>query len=389
MIHPGWDDGGASLYLAGERSHQPILLRGSGMVAGREVGWFNRLGPHRFGATSGRGGVVRRRVLLGSAALGAAGLVARAAGPAQAATTGAQAPGGSNYGWYRLDGCNREPYGVVNSFHNAPDVIRGQLAAMRAAGQARLRVPIYHRGGPETGTVMDSTGGDLSASNRQNLTDLLRAIADAGFAEIQVAFMTIDENAPWTWQNWNEDIFQENWNLIYNLHPIIAGAGIPYRIDLCNEAMPASGLPVLLAYTQRLWVNYTSVFGKNDTCGFSTVGIPERISQIPNVYGDNPPDLFDFHFYRNVVVDEYARFTTAHQLMNQYGYTNQGWTIGEAYYNDPIAARNLRRAMDSTGRTVFYLLQWPLQPPAPDYARCDDVSVAPPVNFAAYTAQGF
>jgi len=333
--------------------------------------------------------MVRRRVLLGSAALGAAGLVARAAGPAQAATTGAQAPGGSNYGWYRLDGCNREPYGVVNSFHNAPDVIRGQLAAMRAAGQARLRVPIYHRHGPETGTVMDSTGGDLSASNRQNLTDLLRAIADAGFVEIQVSFMTIGDNAPWTWQAWNEDIFQENWNLIYNLHPIIAGAGIPYRIDLCNEAMPPSGMPILLAYTQRLWINYTSVFGKNDTCGFSTVGIPERISQIPNVYGDNPPYLFDFHFYRNVVVDEYARFTTAHQLMNQYGYTNQGWTIGEVYYNDPTAARNLRRAMDSTGRTVFYLLQWPLQAPRIDFPTCDDVSVAPPVDFAAYTAQGF
>ena len=336
--------------------------------------------------------MVRRRVLLGSAALGAAGLVVGAAGPSQAATTGAQAPGGSNYGWYRLDGCNREPYGVVNSFHNAPDVIRGQLAAMRAAGQARLRVPIFHRRGPDTGTVMNSTGGNLTAANRQNLTDLLRAIADAGFVEIQVSFHTIGGNGADTWQAWNEDLFQENWNLIYNLRPIIAGAGIPYRIDLCNEAVPEASQPVLLDYTQRLWNNYTSNFGKNDTCGFSTIGVPWRIEYVPKVYGNNPPYLFDFHFYRrNVVADEGDMFTTAHNMMNQYGYTNQGWTIGEVFYDDPTAARTLRQAMDSTGRTVFYLLQWPLQGPRIDFPNptCSDVSVAPPVSFAAYTAQGF
>src|SRR5687767_14651316 len=102
----------------------------------------------RFEATSGRGGAMRRRVLLGSAAVGAAGLVGWRAGSSLAATTGATSRGGSNYGWYQIDGCNREPYGVVNSFHKAPDLIRSQLAAMRAAGQARLRVHIIHRRRP-------------------------------------------------------------------------------------------------------------------------------------------------------------------------------------------------------------------------------------------------
>ena len=37
---------------------------------------------------------------------------------------------------------------------------------------------------------------------------------DAGFVEIQVAFMTIGDNAPWTWSAWNEELYQENWNLI-------------------------------------------------------------------------------------------------------------------------------------------------------------------------------
>jgi hypothetical protein len=337
---------------------------------------------------------MRRRVLLGSAAaVGAAGLVGWPAGSSQAATTGAQARGGSNYGWYQIDdGCNREPYGVVKSFHKAPDVIRSQLAAMRAAGQARLRIHIIHRHRADTGTAMDSTGGNLSAQNRQNLSDLLRAIADAGFAEIQVTFMPIGENDAST-KDWNKELYQENRDLIYNLRPIIAGAGIQYRIDLCNEAVPTSDQPVLLDYARRLWNDYTHDVGMNDTCGFSTIGFPGRIAQIPQVYGKNPPYLFDFHFYRrNTLVDEGGLFTTAHNMMNQFGYTNQGWTISEAFYNDSTAARTLRQAIDSTGRTVFYLLQWPVQAPRIDFPTptCPDATApTPPVNFAAYTAQGF
>jgi hypothetical protein len=337
---------------------------------------------------------MRRRALLGSAAaaVGAAGLAGWPAGPSLAATSGAPSRGGSNYGWYRIDGCNREPYGVVNSFHKAPDVIRAQLAAMRAAGQARLRVHIIHRRRPDTGTAMDSTGGNLSAANRQNLTDLLRAIADAGFVEIQVTFMPIGENAAYNWPSWNDGIYQENWNLISHLRPIIAGAGIHYRIDLCNEAVPTAGQPVLLAYVKRLWTDYTDAFGKKDTCGFSTIGFPGRIENIPQVYGNNPPHLFDFHFYRRRGVDEGGLFTTAHNMMNQYGYTTQGWTIGEVFYDDPAAASRLRQAIDSTGRTVYYLLQWPVQAPRIDFPdpTCPDATVPPPpVNFGAYIAQGF
>lgn len=335
----------------------------------------------------------RRGLLRSAAAVGAAGLVGWSADPSPAAPAGAQARGGSNYGWYQIDGCNREPYGVINSFHKAPDVIRGQLAAMRAAGQHRLRIHIIHRRRADTGTSMDSTGGNLSAPNRQNLTDLLRAIVDAGFAEIQVAFMPIGENIAYNWKTWEKEIYQENWNLIANLRPIIAGAGIHYRIDLCNEAVPTETQPLLLRYTKQLWSDYTNAFGKKDTFGFSAIGVPGRISYIPQIYGDNPPYLFDFHFYRrSVLVDEGQMFTTAHNMMNQYGFTTQGWTIGEAFFNDPAAARSLRQAMISTGRTVYYLLQWPVQAPRIDFPdpTCPDATVQPPpVNFGAYLAQGF
>ena len=56
----------------------------------------------------------------------------------------AQVRGGSNYAWYDLMGCNRDPYGVIKNYHKP--VVRAkvdsQLQAMYDAGQRRLRIPI-------------------------------------------------------------------------------------------------------------------------------------------------------------------------------------------------------------------------------------------------------
>jgi hypothetical protein len=300
------------------------------------------------------------------------------------------AAGGSNYNWYHLDRpqtgtCNREPYGVVANFHDAQSRIVDQLAQMIQSGQQRLRIGIFHGHGLNTGTVMDSTGGDLSPQNRSNFAALLAAVKRAGFAEIEVAFHPVGPNWAPGWGGWNEGLFQENWNLISNLRPIISAAGIPYRIDLHNEAIPAPNQPVLLEYAKRLWASYTSTFGRGDTVGFSVIGDePARIAMMPQVYGDTQPYLFDLHFYGGVQDNEYLSFLAAHDQMKQLGYV-QGWIIGEAYYNDPIAADRLRAAIHDTGRTVYYLTQWPLT-----RARtCPDVDVAPPTAFDAYVRAGF
>ncbi|WP_158891990.1 hypothetical protein [Amycolatopsis anabasis] len=303
-----------------------------------------------------------------------------AAGAPASATPAASAPGGSNYNFYGLNGCDREPFGVINRFDRGRDTITGQLGAMRRAGQQRLRIGVFHHRGPDTGTVMDSTGGDLSPANRRNLADLLAAVKAAGFAEVEVAFHPIGDSAPYNWAAFDEGRYQENWNLIHHLRPIIAGAGIPYRIDLMNEGAPAPNQPALRDYAKRLWTDYTHTHGKADTVGFSVIGDPARIGQLPAVYGDNQPYVFDLHFYEA----EYAAFVAAHDAMNQLGY-HQGWILGEAYYNDAVAAVDLRRASNATGRQVHYLTQWPLT-----RARtCPDVDVAPPADFGAYTAQGF
>src|SRR5437660_564192 len=72
--------------------------------------------------------------------------------------------GGSNYMTYHLDPpCNREPYGVVYNYDTATATINSQLQQMYNNGQRRLRIPIFHGRGINSGTVMDSTAGDLAS----------------------------------------------------------------------------------------------------------------------------------------------------------------------------------------------------------------------------------
>jgi hypothetical protein len=287
--------------------------------------------------------------------------------------------GGSNYDFYNLaNGCGREKFGTVDSFDRGRDMITEQLRQMYDAGQRRLRIGIFHQHGPDTGTVMDSSTGDLSPADRRQLTELLAAVKKAGFQEIEVAFHPQGDDSPQDWTAMDEQAYQENWSLIRNLHPLIAAAGVPYRIDLLNEGMPMSSEPVLRSYAKRLWADYTREFGKADTVGFSmTVWIADRATQLHAVYGDNPPDVFDVHLYGDYWNgDEYRQFVDADQKMTSLGY-HQPWIIGETYYDDGWAAADIRHAIGATGREVLYVTQWPLTRDR----RCSDVDVAPPTHF--------
>ncbi len=310
--------------------------------------------------------------------------------------------GGSNYGWYDLNGCDREPYGVLKNYHTKKAIIDQQLADMRAAGQARLRIPIYHmRGGHWNGTILNSSGGDLSSQMRTNLTNLLAAIKQAGFSEIEVGFFPQGDNYPpgWnrnsSWTSWHESYFQENWNLIYRLQPIIANAGILYRIDLMNEgSAPSSYLgpnipyhPTWSEYARKLWINYNLRFSKSTTLGFSipvkTHDIAARVNHLNYIYSSNLPYLYDLHLYDNVL----QGFLAADSEFDAIGLANPGWIIGETWYNDATAANDIKIGMNPWlgNRTVHYVTQWPLE----RNASCSNVSVAPPLQFQNYILEGF
>jgi hypothetical protein len=312
--------------------------------------------------------------------LPALGLMLVVAG-AMSAHAGALSRGGSNFGWYNLSGCNREPYGVVANYHTAKAQIDAALQSLYNAGQRRLRLPIFHGRGLNTGTVMDSSSGNLSPQHRANLTNLLATIRAIGFVELEVSFHPVGAiNDPAQWGVFVESYYQENWNLIYNLHPIIQNAGIHYRIDLLNEAIPAPGQDALRDYARRLWIDYTLTFGKNDTLGFSIIPDPARIARMPEVYQGNYPYLLDVHLYGNA----YQTFKNVKSQLNSMG-INSGWIIGESFYNDAQAAQEINAAINETGQTVYYVAQWPLT----RAVRCSDVDVAVPSQFNNWLAQGF
>ncbi len=295
---------------------------------------------------------------------------------------------GSNYAWYDLNGCNREPYGIVYNYHVARSTVQAQLQTMYDNGQRRLRIPIYFCHGCATGTVMDSTGGNLSAQHRANLADFLADVHAKGFEEVMVGFFPQAANHPASWSSWSEALFQENWNLIVNLRPIIAAAGIQYRIDLMNEGSPPSSLTQLREYCRKLWTNYEYTYGKNDTVGFSippgadSSDLQDRIQNIPYIYGGSFPYLYSLHFYNS----PHASFLTANSAMNALSPSQtQGWIVGETYYNDRPTAEALRSAITQTGRTVYYLTQWPI---TTQWA-CPDVDVTPPSEIGEYQALGF
>ncbi|MER6350220.1 hypothetical protein ACWC10_37875 [Streptomyces sp. NPDC001595] len=299
----------------------------------------------------------------------------------------AEVKGGSNYFTYRVDAdCTREPYGVVNSYDQAPGLIREQLARMAAAGQKRLRIPVFHHHGPDSGTVMDSSEGGLGAANLRNLRDLLRDVRSAGFEAVEIAFFPMDANDPTDWTRFDRPLYEENLAVVRQVRAETVRSGLPYVIDLLNEGAPADGEDVLLRYDRTLWQDYRRQFGRADTVGFSmTVWIAGRVPNLPAVYGDEPPATLEVHPYgQEHDGDEYRQFMDADAALDAIGY-RQPLIVGEVYYDDREAADNIRRAMLRAERPVRYLTQWPW----PRTAKCPAADVAPPVAYGAYAAAGF
>lgn len=301
----------------------------------------------------------------------------------------AQWRGGSNYNWFHIEGCFREDFGVLKNLHIYRDVIRRDLEDMYESGQRRLRIGVFHSRDVETGTVISSVGGNLPVQQRQNLADILSMMAEVGYDEVMIAFHPVAENSPINWSGnvWNathESYFQENWNLIHNLMPLIRNSPIPYRVDLGNELSPTSNSSeVWKTYVWKLWLNFTSIFSVSESVGFSVApgNLGNRVARFRNTYGNNIPHLFSFHVYDNAGMT----FLAINSALNANGFRVQGLIIGEAFYNDASEAAELRSAINAASRTVHYLTQWPLT----RNSSCSDVDVAPPLDFGHYINQSF
>lgn len=331
----------------------------------------------------------------------------------------ARARGGSNYLWYRVQDCDREPYGLLATYHlPAPgggtvrSIARQQLAAMRASGQARLSVGIFFHHGAGNGTLVDSSSAAAVEQAAGNLRDHLADIKAAGFSEILFRFFPVGAISP-SDPGFVPSLTGEYWNLIAVMHRPLEESGLPFRVDLMVEGAPRDSDPPLpepwkypansnwSRAVRDLWQHYVAEYGRDHTVGFSFLTDADparlrmRVRHMRYVYEGTYPYLFAADFYGTPTVSEADKFIALHDAMvredpnGTLGWRDAGWIIAEGYYDDPLAAAGFSSAIAATRRTVHYLTQWPWDRANLECGPNPEVNVAPPLDWTAYGGYGF
>jgi hypothetical protein len=122
-----------------------------------------------------------------------------------------------------------------------------------------------------------------------------------------------------------------------------------------------------------------------------------RVRHMRYVYEGNYPKVFAIDVYGDATVDEAGKFVAFDTAMrkedpsNTLGWRDAALIVAETFYDDPLAAENLRTAIDQTGRNLAFLTQWPLDrgANAPAGGDCSAVNVAPPAAWDVFGAYGF
>ncbi len=333
---------------------------------------------------------------------------------------------GVNLGFFDLGpNCDREPFGVLANLHK-PGVrqrVTDILVELRARGSESIAVGIYHFRAPGPAdadgvwpgsAILDSTGGDLHPRMRQNLADLLADIHAAGFAQLLVRFHPQGGNDVAQWVSYDESRFEENWNLIANLMPIIEGSGLDYRVDLMTEGMPRArfvnvlGQTVFLPtepdnepwsrYANRMWQNYVSRFDPQRSVGFSLISDPDpdrlraRLEHTSYVYrlpgGERVyPGAFAFSIYRWPEADEGELYGRIVDRLRRIGLGEVPLIVAESYYNDREGMARLAAVAREQQAPPLYVLHWPVS--RDDKSCSPDVNVAFPVEIDQALRFGF
>ncbi len=368
------------------------------------------------------------RLALGlSCLIGLMGAAAQAADVAPV-TLGA---GGSNYLWFGDDGrClanSRDAFGLLKRYHEIDGqrgpvrrLARRQMAAMYKAGMRRLSLGVYFMHQPAAGgTLVDSSDQIEVAQTAQNLASLLADVKAIGYQEVLFRFFAtnnINPSQPEFPRRGSIEFdlrVNEYWRLIQALRPVLVDSGIAYRIDLMVEGAPRDSNSVLIPESSRykypsnetwsravrsLWQRYAAAWGVADTVGFSFIvdedhnRLRSRVRHMRYVYEGVYPYVFAADFYAGQYQDEYEKFLWLDQIMREQNpagahWDTTGWIIAEAYYEDPLAAAGLARAIRESERPVFYLTQWPLD--RAGACDMDHVNVAPPYRWRVWSAFGF
>lgn len=329
--------------------------------------------------------------------------------------------GGSNYHWYGLDAlCDREPYGIVANYHlndggtNIRNFVRQQLATMHARGMRRLSIGIFFVHGASTGTVIDSSDPAQVSQSVTNIRNLLADVKTAGYSEVLFRFFPIGNINP-SQPDYQTANLAEYWNLVQQVRPALVDAALPYRIDLGVElAARDSNLQVLPSSerykypanqkwseaVRELWQRYVAAYGRDDTVGFSFItdtnpdNLRWRVRHMRYVYEGIYPWLYAVDIYPTATINAASKFLAFHDAMvredasGALGWRNSGWIVAEANYEDPLVAADISSAIAATGRTVFYMTQWPLDR-ANALCASDHVNVRPAFDWTVYGNYGY
>jgi hypothetical protein len=379
-------------------------------------------GPAGVANPAGRRGVAPAVRASRGASLGQAGGLE--SGPVIHLST--EAGPGVNLGFYDLGpGCDREPFGVLANLHR-PGVrerVTDILVELRARGSESIAVGIYHFRAPGpadadgvwAGTaLLDSTGGDLHPRMRRNLADLLADIRAAGFLQLLVRYHPQGGNDVAQWTQFDESIFQENWNLIANLMPVIENSGLDYRVDLMTEGMPRSRFVNVFGqvlffptepdnepwsrYANRMWQNYVSRFDPARSVGFSSISDPDpnrlraRLEHTSYVYrlagGERVyPGALAFSIYGWPDADEGELYSRIVDRLRRFGLGNMPLIVAESFYNDREAMARIAAAARELQAPPLYVLQWPVD--RRDRTCSSHVNVAFPVEVDQMLRFGF
>jgi hypothetical protein len=311
--------------------------------------------------------------------------------------------GGSDYHWYKVGGPGQEllysKHRVILGYLEHKAEIDQQLTTMYANGQRRLRIGIEFAN-DDAPNRLHVTNGAFASQDASQIAALLASIKAIGFEEVYVNINGGGaHNNVRHWQEWNDTVYRENFSVIAHTRELTKASGLPYLLDLGGEYTPVlNGQEIRVQYCRRLWADYATAFGTEDTVGFSIIASisNDRYGHLRDIYGDTPPKAFDLHVYARrdeangtYIESSYQRFVHAHQRIADVGYGNVPWIIGESFYNDGLEAKQLAQAINETGQRVLFLLQFPhVRPPFPKPPRYSDVDVVP-LEFDQYISCGF
>ena len=145
------------------------------------------------------------------------------------------------------------------------EIVRRQLAAMRAAGMRAMRLIFYHasQGAPN---LVPSTGGRLADPTERTSSTTCRTCGRR-VLPVYRRLQPMGRQRPDRLHHvaYDPSLFEENWQFIRDVRPLVKQYGPPTtRLDLIAEGAPDYWQPRLLDYATEMWKRYVDEFGNAD-----------------------------------------------------------------------------------------------------------------------------